>query len=886
MTSGLGLCRLLLACAGIVVPASRRRLWREQWDGELVHYSRWLEREGRSPRVRASRVLARATGAIPHAAMLRLLSWSPRMLEQDIKFAWRMFVRKPAFTAASVLILALGIGANATIFSWVESIVLSPLSGVPDQQRLVALNGTYGSRDNLTFSYPNFLDIRSAKPQGLEDVMAFRIVAMTLATGGEPSRAFGELVSGNFFDVLQVQPSLGRAFREDEASTPGQGAVAVISDALWRRVFGADPAVVGRALKINTADFTVIGVLPPAFRGSAAGLALDVYVPMSMQRVVMAGGDRLTARGNSWLEVYGRLAPGSGIAQVRSALRLTAERLAKTYPDANEGRGIAIVPLSQADASGMLRPVMAILMAFVGLVLIIACANIAALLLARAAGRQRELAVRLAVGASRARLVRQLLVEALLLAAAGGAAGLLMANWTSRALAWFIPPSPFPITFDVGLNPRVIAFALAATAVTAIVSGLLPAVRASKPDVSSALKESAAANIGGARGRMRQALVVAQVALSTLLLVCAVLFVRSLGKAEAADAGYSARTGLLASLDLQAGGYDAARGGAFIQAAIDRVSAVPGVRAASVASSIPLDISGGSDQGFSVEGYDARPNEEMVAYYNRVGPGYFDTMGIDLVEGRGFTDRVRGDDPFVVVINQTMEKRYFNGRSAIGGHIRFGRRNATVIGVARDGKYQSLTEKPKNFMYVPVLQSYWPTLVLHVRTSGDPVGVLPAVAREIHALDAALPLFDVRTIEEHRRIAVFIPKLASTLLGIFGALALVLAIVGLYGLVAFAVSQRTREIGVRVALGATRRTVLGLVLRHALLVVAAGIAIGLALAGVASQLLQKQLIGMSPLDPLSFVGTAILLAGVACCACAVPAMRAARLPPLAALRQD
>ncbi|HTI36476.1 MAG TPA: ABC transporter permease [Vicinamibacterales bacterium] len=885
MTAGLALCRLLLASATLIVPAPRRRRWREQWDAELVHYSRWLARERRASLTCTWRLFARATGAIPHAAMLRLQSWSPRMIEQDLKSAWRLFVRKPVFTAVSALILALGIGANATMFSWVESILLNPLDGVPDQQRLVALTGTYGSRDNLSFSYPNFVDIRSARPDGLEDVMAFRVVAVTVATRAEPSRAFGELVSGNFFDVLHVRPLLGRTFRDNEATTPGSAAVAVISDGLWGRLFARDPSVVGRMLKINTTDFTIIGVLPPAFRGSAAGLALDVYVPMSMQRTVMPG-DRLAARGNSWLEVYGRLAPGSRIEQVRAGLRVVAERLEKTYPQPNEGRGIAVVPLSQADASGMLRPIMATLMTFVGLLLIVACTNVAALLLARAAGRQRELAVRLAVGASRAQLVRQLVVEAFLLALAGGAAGLLMANWTSRALAWFIPPTPYPIAFEVGVDQRVIAFGVAATFVTVVIAGLLPALRASRPDVSRALKDAAAANIGGSRGRLRQALVIAQIALSMLLLVCAALFVRSLRRAETADTGYTARTGLFASLDLQAAGYDAARGSAFIQTAIERVSAVPGVRSVSVASSVPLDISGGSDQGFSVEGYEARQNEELIAYYNRVGPGYFDTMGISLVEGRGFTNRDTSDGPAVVVINQTMASRYFAGRSAVGGRIRFGNGPVTVVGVARDGKYQSLTEKPKNYMYIPVLQSYWPALVLHVRTSLEPAGVLPGIAREIRRLDSGLPLFDVRTIEEHRRIAMFVPKLASTLLGVFGGLALLLAVVGLYGIVAFTVAQQTREIGVRIALGATRLEVLGLVLRQGLAVAAVGVAIGFVLAGIASPVLQKQLIGISALDPMSFAGSAVLLLGVACAACAVPAFRAAFLQPLSALRHD
>ncbi len=396
------------------------------------------------------------------------------MIEQDVKFAWRMFVRRPAFTAISVLILALGIGANATIFSWVESIVLNPLSGVANQHRLVALNGTYGSRHNLSFSYPAYADIRAAKPAGLTDVMAFRIIPTTVRAGGEPARAFGELVTGNFFDMLGVRAALGRTFAGDEADTPAASPVVVISDAFWRRMFAADTSALGRAVDINGTPFTIVGVLPPAFRGSVAGLALDLYVPMGWQKAVMPG-DRLGNRHNSWLEVYGQMAGDSTLAQVRAGLSTIARRLEQAHPDSDEGRGITAVPLSQADASAMLGPVMATLMAFVGLVLIIACANLAGLLLARASARHREIAVRLAVGASRGRLVRQLLVESLLLSVAGGAAGLLVAMSTSRTLSLLVPPSPYPIAFDAHVNPRVVAFTCCATLLTAIVAGLLPA---------------------------------------------------------------------------------------------------------------------------------------------------------------------------------------------------------------------------------------------------------------------------------------------------------------------------------------------------------------------------------------------------------------------------
>jgi predicted permease len=876
---------LLIDALMPLVPRSHRDIWREQWRAELWHYAAWLARERRGSRAAALLLIARWSGAIPHAAVLRLSGWSPRMILHDLKFAWRLFVRRPAFTAVAILILALGIGANATIFSWVETVLLNPLSGVAAQDRLVAVRGTYLTRTTLASSYPNFVDLRNGKVDGFDDLMAFRILALSVRTDGEPMRVFGELVTTNFFDLLGVTATVGRGFREEEGQAPGRDPVIVISHALWTRVFAADPAVIGRSMTVNGTAFTVVGVAARDFHGSAAGLALDAYVPITMQKSVMSG-DRLGERGNSWLQVYGRLSPDATLDRANAGLRVAAGRLAAVYPQHNEGRGLLAVPLSQDGASGLLMPVMSTLMAVVGLVLLIACANLAGLLLARSAGRQREVAVRLAVGAGRGRLVRQLLIENLLLATAGGVAGLVIASWTSRMLTLFIPPTPFPVSFDSGLNLTVIVFTVAVTLITAIVSGLLPALRGSRPDVAASLKDAAPGNIGGGKGRLRQGLVVSQVALSLLLLVSAALFLRSLTRAQSLDTGYAARQGLLTSIDLLAAGYDEARGQAFLQQTLDRVAAIPGVRAASVASALPLDISAGADMSFDVDGYTAKPNEEMQAYYNRVGPNYFDAMGIDLMQGRGITARDTRDQPLVVVINETMAERYFRGRSAIGGTIRFGRGPATVVGVARSGKYSALNEAPRNYMYLSVFQVYRPDLVLHVRTVTDPLGVFPAVQREIRALDPALPLFDVRTLEEHRRLSVFIPKMAGTLLGLFGVLALVLAVVGLYGVVACTVAQRTREIGVRMALGAAHRDIVRLVLRQGLVLAGAGLVAGLGLALAAGRLIAGQLVGISGADPVSFFGPAALLLIVAAAACALPARRAARLDPLTALRQE
>jgi predicted permease len=875
---------LLIDALSLIVPAARRRAWREQWRAELWHYAIWLTREGHGTASQTLRLLARASGAIPHALQLRASQWSPRMMLQDLRFAWRMFIRRPAFTGVAVLILALGIGANTTIFSWAQAVLLSPLSGVERQDRLLYLSGVTATRDTLSISYPNYQDLRAAKPDGIADLVAFRILPMNMRAGDEPIRVFGELVSANFFDFFGVRPELGRGFRPDEGLVPDRDAVAVISHELWQRAFARDPAAVGRTMSLNGRAFTIVGIAPPAFRGSAAAIVLDVFVPVTMQKALMSG-DRLTQRGAGWLEVYARMTDAATLRQVQSSIHVVAARLAQQYPDPNRGRDFRVLPLWRAGASSVLLPVMSTLMGVVAVVLLIACANVAGLLLTRATGRQREIAVRFAVGASRWQVVRQMLIENLLLCAAGCAAGLAFANWAAGMLNAFVPRTPFPLRLDAGVDAQGVAFAMALTLVAAIVSGVVPAVRASRPQAGLALKESSPTGTG-LTGRLRQFLVVGQVGLSVVLLVCASLFARSLAGAGAVDPGFSIRHGLLASIDLQSGGYDEARAAAFVPRLLERVSALPHVEGATVARTVPLDLGGSSDMTVTVEGYTPREGEEIMSYYNQVGPGYFETMGIALVEGRGITPRDAANQPDVAVINETMARRYWAGRDPVGTTIRFGQGPVTIVGVARDGKYSRLSEEPRNYLYLPVLQSYRPDIVLHVRTDDDPAAVLSSVRAALRQLDAGLPMFDVRTIEEHMQISTFIPRMAALMLGLFGALGLLLAAVGLYGVIAFNASQRTREIGLRMALGAGRMQVVWLVLRDGFALALIGIVAGMALAFGAGRLVAGQLTGVSGADPVSFLGTAVLLSAVAAVACVLPARRASALNPLTALRRD
>ena len=806
------------------------------------------------------------------------------MVSHDLKSAWRVIIRRPAFAAVAVVILGLGIGANATIFSWVEGVILQPVPGV-DASPLIALHGKTPSRDDLSFSYPNFVDLRASRPDGIEDMIAFRGVAMSLRGAKDPQRVWGQLVTPNFFEVLRVRPVLGRGFTEAEGSTPDKEQVAVLSHSAWQRLFAADPAIVGRTITLNARPFTIIGIAPAGFRGTMSGLSLDVFVPLTLQKAFMSG-DRLPQRGNSFLQVYARLAPGATPQQAQSALEVAAARLASDHPS-NDGRGIVSEPLWRDGAAGLMLPVMAILMAVVGIVLLIACANLAGLLLARAAGRQREVAVRLAIGASRGRLIRQFLFESLLLAAAGGIAGVVLATWTSGLLRLLIPPTPFPVAFEAGVNLRVVLYAVAVTVVAAIAFGLWPAVRASKPDINTVLKDSAAAAGGGAaRARMRQALVVVQVSLSVLLLVCAALFTRGVSRAHEQDPGFAIRSGALGAIDLLPNGYGQATGTAFHSRLLERVSALPGVTAATVAVAMPLDISSGSDMSVEVQGYTSADGEDMQAYYNRVGPRYFETMGIEIVSGRPLDERDIEGRPVAVVVNETMARRYWSGGDAVGRIVDFGAGPATVVGVARDGKYGRLNEQPRNYMYVPLAQMFRHDALLIVRTSGDPAAVMPALHATIADLDPNLPLFDVRTMAEHMKLSVFIPRIAGTILGLFGVLAVVLSVVGLYSVVAFGVAQRTREIGVRLALGATPGDILRLVLRQGLVLTAVGLAIGMVLALGAARAIASQLVGVAPTDVVSFAGTALVLAGVALSACVLPALRATRLDPVRALRVD
>ena len=708
---------------------------------------------------------------------------------------------------------------------------------------------------------------------------------MRAETGAE--RIWGAVVSGNLFETLGVGAVAGRVFTAADDRVPDGHPVAVLTHAAWQRRFGGRPDIVGTTIVLKDRAFTIIGVTAPGFQGPQALIGLDVFIPVAMLGTLMPA-DRFTERGSAWLSTLVRLAPGASLAEAQAGLDVVAERLAAAYPDSNPERGMRLFPLWRQPSGGtaQLLPVMAVLGGVVAVLLALVCANLAGLLLARASGRRRELAVRVSLGASRGQVVRLLVAETTVLAVAAGTVAALVTVWSGNLLWAFIPPLPIPIAIDAGLSLRVLAFSSAVSLAAGLVLGLLPGLQVSRADLVTPLKDGA--NMGGSarRGWVRQGLIVAQVALALVLLVSAGLFLRTLGAAEAVDLGFTARRGLIGIVDVGSTTLDPARGLATYRALTAALRDVAGVEAVAVGQRLPLTSLDSSDRTVEVEGYTPAAGEEMTTYYASIGAGYFDALGLPLVEGRDVSDRDGADSVPVVVVNATMARRYWPGRSALGGRVRIGDRWAQVVGVARDAKYASLSEPATPFLYQPVDQAYRPSMRIFVRATGDPDALVPAVRQTLARVAPGAPLFDVQTLSQHIAFSFFLIEMAATLLAVFGGTAALLAALGLYGVIAQSVAARTREIGVRMSLGATAADIGRLVVAHGLALAAAGIAVGLAGALALTRLFESQLLGVSPLDAVAFAATIVVLAATTLAACAGPAWRAARLNPVQALRVD
>jgi predicted permease len=830
-------------------------------------------------------------------------------LIKDLKFGIRSLFKRPGFTAIAVLTLALGIGANTAIFSVVNATLMRPLP-VFDADRLAfVFNGPPGS----VFSYPDYADLRDQN-NVLDGLIAWGGITASLNSNDQTDLVSGAIVSGNFFDVIGVRAQLGRVITTEDDKIPGAHPVVVISQGLWQRRFAGDPNVVGRQLLLNGNTFTVIGVLPAGFDGLQLGPIRDLYVPLMMQatmRPPRAGysgemnPDLLQVRSNRWLYSVGRLKPGVTPEQAQASLGLIAKQLEEAYPRTNRNRTVSISAFSESSdpaSRQQLSSVARLLMAVVGIVLLIACANVANLLLARSSARTKEIAVRLAIGATRWRIVRQLLTEGILLATLGGVAGLLLAWWATRSLTATPPPAgALPITPQFSIDLRVLLFTLGLSLLAGIVFGLAPALRASRPALIPALKDDAVAFFERARlFSLRNLLVVTQVALSVVLLIAAGLFLRSLQQTQTIDPGFDAERIVSLPLNINLLRYTSTQGREFYKQVIERVEAIPGVESASVArvaavsggSSVrSLMIEGRASSGnqFRSEGAGAASGDAESVSANVVGTRYFQTMGIGLMQGRDFNTQDTVDHPLVVIVNEAFVRRHFPTENPLGRRLSFGGAEGPwreIVGVVRTSKYFSLVEPPTPVAYLPLQQNHETGMTLHVRTSVDPASVAGAIRNETQALEKNLPLGNPETMSVRVANSLYAARMGAILLAVFGGLALLLASIGLYGVMSFAVSRRTRELGIRVALGARPGDVFRLVLKQGMALVIAGLVLGLAIAAMVTRLLVSFLYGVSAMDTLTFAAIPVLLTLVALLACYLPARRATKVEPLVALRYE
>lgn len=810
----------------------------------------------------------------------------------DLRYAVRRLLNRPGFTLTALLTMALGIGANSAIFSIVNAVLLRPLP-VESPGDLVEIYSLDGDEEFLApQSYPDYLEIRD-RDDLYSGAIGYAASFLGMSVGRRSEVVFGESVSGNYFEVLGIGAYRGRVFISGEDDAPGAPPVVVISHGLWKRRFASDPNIVGQTLTLKGRRFEIIGVTPPTFTGMYIGLAPEVFVPLTAELSLSPGGQQLYSSGSRWILVKGRLQPGVSAERAQAGMDVLAQQLAEAHPETNEDRAFKIVPTSDVRLHPMidraLQPVAALLMVVVGLVLLIACMNLANLLLARALGRRKEVAIRLAMGARRGRLVRQLLTESMLLALAGGALALLIAYWTASFLVTLQPPILVSLSLDLGVDGRVLVFTLLVSCATGIVFGLAPALQATKPDVVPTLKDEVVALKSRYRHfGLRNSLVVAQIAVSLVLLIGAGLFVRSLMSAQHIDPGFERERAVIMTLGLEFNDYDRARGEEFYRRLVERVAGLPGVESVTMASRLPLGIALNTEDIY-VEGSELLPDEAPEVDIVTVSSGYFETMGVPLSAGRDFGARDHVTAPPVVIVSEAAARLFWPGEEAIGKRLRMSEPDGAlreVVGIARDTKVRTLGEEPRPYVYEPLQQNYRGIMSLVTRTSADPRSLLPALRREVEVLDESLPIMELKTMSEHLGIMLFAPRVGGILLAIFGGLAVLLASIGLYGVVAYAASQRTRELGIRLALGARSGDVVKLVTGQGMALIGVGTAIGLALAFLLTRPLGGLLYGVGPSDPLAFVGVTLLLAAVALAATLVPALRAMRIDPMAALRHE
>jgi macrolide transport system ATP-binding/permease protein len=825
-------------------------------------------------------------------------------LRQDLRYGVRVLAKQPGFTAVAALALALGIGVNTAILSAVNGFVLRPL---PVETPSELMSPYWGKKVDGEawgeFSYPNYSDLREQN-KSFSDLCAWDetsagVGSVETRNAGDDERAevvWGELVSANYFDVMGVKPMLGRGFLPEEDRTPNTHPVAVISHSLWQRRFDADAGVLGKTVYLNGRPFTVIGVMPESFLGSTFYLYHSFWVPSMMAQSFNRRAEWKTDRGYAIFNLYGRLKPGVSPAQASADLNGVAGNLAQLYPKENADTKIQLVKELDGRYQGATRYIkygglMALCIS--GLVLLVACANVANLMLARGSTRAREIGIRLAIGASRGRVVRQLLTESVLLALLGGALGCAFAYWGTGLIQATVPPVPYPISLKFGLDSYALKWMLLVSLLTGVVFGVAPAWLASRTDLVTVIKGGAAqTSHSRRRWNLRGALVVAQVTISIVVLICAGLFIRSLGKALETDPGFRTENLVTMQINPKLLGYDQQAVRRLFPELLRRIEALPGVRAAALADDLPLQA-GNLKRGPVVkEGEaDPPPNQGFTSDCSFVSPNYFDTVRTPLLMGREFTEHDTADAPAVVIVNQEFARRFYgSAERALGRRFRFeqGTPLMEIVGVAKDGLYRSLYEDRRPYMFLPVYQQTYAAVavLISAQTPGALQTVAESTRREIARLDSRMPVFGVMTADENMSIAFWGPRLAAGMASTFGVLALVLATMGLYSVMTYAVSQRTREIGIRMALGAQVRDVLRLVVSQGMRMALIGIVLGLAGAIALTRVLGSLLLGVGTTDSVTFIGVPSLLLAVALLACYIPARRAARVDPLIALRHD
>jgi predicted permease len=813
--------------------------------------------------------------------------WRER-LRQDAALGFRMLRRSPGYSLFAVLCLTIGIGATTAVFSWIEGILLRPFALVVGQERMVALTGT--DRNGRTeVSWPDLQDLRRESTL-FDSFIAEHIGGATLNVGERAERATGSVVSSNYFEALGVRPILGRTFESSEDVGSDAHPVAVISYEAWKDRYRGDPRIIGRVQRLNGLPYTIVGVMPRGFAGTFVGYAFQFWVPASMEEAFEGGGYKLENRGARWIEGFGFLKQGVTIAQAQAELSAIGRRLDAAYPETNRGRGFRLYPLSQTpfNGAGTLLPTLRVSIVVAFLLLFIACANVGNLTLVRSFGRHHEMNVRLCLGAGRWRLVEQIWTESLILSIAAAAGGFLLAYACRDVLRLLMPPTPAGVIVNLpaAMDLRVLALSAGACLISTLIFGLVPALQASRIDVATAIKTESVSVVGGrGRARIRSTLVLVQMSLGFILLVGTGLLLKSFRAMRSADPGFSTRDVLLTYVDMESAGYDRQRIRSFQDRLLERLQAVPGVASAAWSRTVPFSYRTYREAPVTVDGFVPENGEQPVVEYNEVGPSYLSTMRIPLVSGREFTSDDDERVQPVAVVNESMARRFWHGRDPVGQRLRVQGRWLQVVGLARDSKYSTLRESGKPFFYTPLRQGPGGGQNLQIRTTLGAPAVARALNREVKAIDASLAPGEVITMQEEIDRKAWSQRAAVTLLATFGSVALLLAGVGLYGVMSYAVSQGRRELGLRMALGARASNLLGMVMSHGLRLTLAAIGLGAAVALGVTRLMGDLLYRVSPRDPEAFALALILMAIAASAACLLPAWRATRIDPVRALRE-